>query len=82
MQKISREQVCFAQLHQIAPGILLALGSEYLASLKLPDAQVRLNRVEGISGEVFFHSEGLRKRADYFGGAYQATWPRVPASNP
>ncbi|MBC7917069.1 MAG: family 10 glycosylhydrolase [Rhodoferax sp.] len=74
LQKISREQVCPAQLHQVFPGILLALGSEYVAPLELLTAQVRANRAEGIRGEVFFHSEGMRKRADYFGTGYPSTW--------
>ena len=82
LQKISREQVCPAQLHQVFPGILLALGSEYLAPSELLNDQIRLNRSEGLAGEVFFHSEGLRKRADYFGEAYRATWTVTPANNP
>ncbi len=76
LHKISHEQVCPAQLQQVFPGILLSLGSEYVAPAELLKAQIQANRAEGIQGEVFFHSEGLRKRADYFGADYRATWPR------
>lgn len=82
LRKISREQVCASQLHQVFPGILLALGSEYLASTELLARQIRLNRDEGIGGEVFFHSEGMRKRADYFDDGYRKTWHAVHANNP
>lgn len=62
LHKITREQVCPQQLDRVFPGLLLALGREYLASPELLRQMIEANRAEGIAGEIFFHSEGLNKR--------------------
>lgn len=76
-----RQQVGPSQRHQVFPGVLLALGSGYLATHALIAGQVEMNRAEGFQGEVFFHSEGLSGRADYFGHDYRVSGVSPAASN-
>ena len=63
LRKITREQLCPAQLGRVFPGILLSLGRDYIIPVKLLNEVIDENRREGITGEVYFHSEGLAKRA-------------------
>ncbi len=71
LHKITREQVCPQQLDRVFPGLLLALGRDYLASPDLLRQMIEANRQEGVMGEVFFHSEGLIKRSSTLAPLYR-----------
>ena len=71
LRKIAREQLCPAELRRVFPGLLLALGREYLASPELLRQMVEENRREGIGGEVWFHSEGVARRRQLFEQLYR-----------
>lgn len=64
LRKITREQLCPDQLAKVFPGLLLALGKDYVASPDMLRQMLEENRREGIAGEVYFHSEGLARRRD------------------
>lgn len=55
----------------VFPGLLLALGKDYVASPELLLQMLKENRREGIAGEVFFHSEGLTKRDEVLQRLYR-----------
>ena len=80
LHKITREQVCPQQLDRVFPGLLLALGRDYLASPELLRQMIEANRQEGVLGEVFFHSEGLIKRGSNLAPLYRAQ-PAKPAGS-
>lgn len=56
-------QVTPAERGRVFPGVLLSLGRDYLAPPELLQGMVQANRDAGFAGEVFFHSEGLTRRA-------------------
>ena len=62
LHKLAREQLCPDQRKMVFPGLLLALGREYVAAPELLQQMVEENRREGFGGEVYFHSEGLKPR--------------------
>ncbi|MDN3920338.1 glycoside hydrolase family 10 protein [Roseateles violae] len=64
LRKLAREQLCPADRAKVFPGLLLALGNSYVVPAELLRQMVEENRREGIGGEVYFHSEGLKPRAD------------------
>jgi uncharacterized lipoprotein YddW (UPF0748 family) len=58
-------QVDAAKKSQVAPGILLKVGT-YVASADLLEKMVQANRSAGFSGEVFFFFEGQRQQPAFF----------------
>lgn len=60
-----------AQRARIAPGLLLALGGGYRAEPALIEAMVAANRAAGVTGEVYFYSEGAAARAGLFEQLYR-----------
>jgi uncharacterized lipoprotein YddW (UPF0748 family) len=63
---VVNKQVAAADLHKVAPGVLLNLGKSYAASAELLKQMVEANRKAGITGEVFFYNEGVGERAQVF----------------
>ena len=60
LSAIIREQVPADQLHRFYPGVLLKVGN-YHPEKQFLKEMIEANRANGISGEVFFFYEGLKK---------------------
>ncbi|MDI4632419.1 family 10 glycosylhydrolase [Pelomonas sp. V22] len=71
LRKLAREQLCPEQRQKVFPGLLLALGRDYVAPPELLQQMIEENRREGILGEVFFHSEGLLPRRELLEKLYR-----------
>jgi uncharacterized lipoprotein YddW (UPF0748 family) len=65
LNEIVKEQVSKENLFRIYPGILLKVGS-YYASEEMIKEMIEVNRNAGLSGEVYFFYEGLKKYPEYF----------------
>lgn len=68
---VVNKQVAAADLHKVAPGVLLNLGKSYAASAELLKQMVEANRKAGISGEVYFYNEGVAERVKVFREIYR-----------
>lgn len=71
LHKLAREQLCPEQRTKVFPGLLLALGREYLVAPELLQQMIEDNRREGFGGEVHFHSEGLKPRRELMERLYR-----------
>ena len=71
LHQMTREQLCPEDKGRVFPGLLLALGREYVAPAALLRQMVEENRREGLGGEVYFHSEGVMKRRALFKQVYR-----------
>lgn len=69
LRKIATEQIQADDISMIFPGMLLKVG-DYVASDTLLRQMVQENRKLGITGEVFFFYEGLKKRPTFFDQLY------------
>lgn len=69
---VVNKQVAAADLHKVAPGVLLNLGKSYAASAELLKQMVEANRRAGIAGEVFFYNEGVGEKVQVFREVYRA----------
>jgi uncharacterized lipoprotein YddW (UPF0748 family) len=65
LNEIVQEQVSKENLFRIYPGMLLKVGS-YYASEDMIKEMIKVNRNAGLSGEVYFFYEGLKKYPKYF----------------
>ncbi len=53
------------------PGVLLAVGKNYVASVDLLQRMVNENRQLGLQGEVYFYNEGIVDSRSFFDKVYK-----------
>jgi uncharacterized lipoprotein YddW (UPF0748 family) len=70
LRKIVQEQVAPEKHDILFPGVLARVGS-YYASDTLLGEFVAANRKQGLSGEVFFYYEALKKHPDFYRQLYR-----------
>ena len=74
LDKVLNRQIAPCYQDRFYPGILLQVDS-YNPSQAFLQQMIQANRQHGISGEVFFFYEGIRK----FPGIFQETYQAEPA---
>lgn len=70
LNEIVNHQIDKKNLKRFYPGILLKVGS-YYAPQELIKQKIELNRKYGVSGEVYFFYEGLKKYPEFFKELYR-----------
>lgn len=70
LDEIVNHQINEENLKKFYPGILLKVGN-YYAPQELIKQKVELNRNYGVSGEVYFFYEGLKKYPEFFKELYK-----------
>jgi len=71
LHKIINEQVAPSNHQRIVPGILLQV-DKYNPSAGMLDSMIQSNRKVGLSGEVHFFYEGIKKYKSYFSQKYKS----------
>jgi uncharacterized lipoprotein YddW (UPF0748 family) len=70
MDNIYKNQVHPCNHKKVIPGILLQVDN-YNPSQGMLDSMIQINRSHGVSGEVFFFYEGVKKYKEYFMELYK-----------
>lgn len=70
LNEIVNNQIDKKNLKKFYPGILLKVGS-YYAPKELIKQKIELNRKYGVTGEVYFFYEGLKKYPEFFKELYK-----------
>ncbi|WP_420456018.1 glycoside hydrolase family 10 protein [Rubrivirga sp.] len=66
---------------RLYPGVLMNVGDYVIPAADLLEV-MRVNRAQGVGGEVFFFYEGLRKNGDALADTLRATFYARPARRP
>jgi uncharacterized lipoprotein YddW (UPF0748 family) len=69
LSNIVKYQIAKRDLNKVYPGILLKVGSYYADESFLRE-MINVNREKGLTGEVYFFYEGLKKHKDFFKSIY------------
>lgn len=82
LRAVTGSQVGDSQRAKVVPGVLLDVGGDYRASDAFIAQMVEANRREGVSGEVYFYNEGVRRRLDTFRRLYMGVATDIRATTP